>query len=98
MSEAAVTCDTRICTSIAHGQSAVQTRDAGSHSHIYMHAVLQAGDWPMSLSEEELEAVAAAAQEGDADAALTLGTHHAYAIAGDERSGCMPLPDAMLLP
>lgn len=27
----------------------------------------------MSLSEEELEAVAAAAQEGDMDAALTLG-------------------------
>ena len=27
----------------------------------------------MSLSDEELEAVAAAAQEGDMDAALTLG-------------------------
>ncbi|KAK9869063.1 hypothetical protein WJX84_000324 [Apatococcus fuscideae] len=37
-----------------------------------------AGDWPMSLSEEELEAVAAAAQEGDSDAALTLG--HMYRL------------------
>ncbi len=47
----------------------------------HRHALLQAGDWPMSLAEEELAAVAAAAQEGDADAALTLGTHHAYATA-----------------
>ncbi|KAK9819038.1 hypothetical protein WJX74_009045 [Apatococcus lobatus] len=37
-----------------------------------------AGEWPMSLSDEELEAVAAAAQEGDMDAALTLG--HMYRL------------------
>ena len=57
---------------IDHLQHSVESKKITPHCEP-CSSLLQAGDWPMSLSEEELEAVAAAAQEGDMDAALTLG-------------------------